>query len=252
MDKNTCEGVCQFLINISQQKLLDKVLVSKEIWSIFYSLEEHKENSIESDILHKIFNSEYNSEIIPFYVQSRKILTQIVFGDLYIGKNKPLENTYIDADQAANASQRIFERVIPERGLSTSTGNVIRNLDFRSYNSQMEMSTVDFLHFILLEYQRLQLKAYHDDEIKYNQKERKLKEITVPPIEEMFYKDPQILIRNFDYENAVYIPQENMQNISTDLTILDMNDTILRIGVPASKFQNNPPKTLEEQRRERK
>jgi hypothetical protein len=68
------------------------------------------------------------------------------------------------------------------------------------------VSALDFMHYCLLEYQRLQLKAYHDDEIMMRQRERKLKELTVKPIDTMFYRDPCILIRNFDYENEVYVP----------------------------------------------
>jgi hypothetical protein len=92
VDKELSENVNQFLITISQQKLLDKVLVTKEIWSIFYSLEEHKENSIESDILHKVFNNEYNDDMVPFYVQARRILAQIAFGDHALDKNSELDN----------------------------------------------------------------------------------------------------------------------------------------------------------------
>jgi hypothetical protein len=36
VDKEACENINQFLIMMSQQKLLDKVLVTKEIWSIYY------------------------------------------------------------------------------------------------------------------------------------------------------------------------------------------------------------------------
>ncbi|CAI2368078.1 unnamed protein product [Moneuplotes crassus] len=250
-DKNGDDNINQFLINISQQKLLDKILVTKEIWSIYYSLEEHKESSIESDILHKIFNSEYTEDMIPFYVQSRKILTQLIFGDHHIDKNTSLDDSYIDADQAANAAERIFERILPDKGLSTSTGNVIRNLDKMSYNSLMQISALDFLHFSLLEYQRLQLQTYHDEEIKHEQHIRKLKECTVPKIDDMFYKDPSLIVKNFDYENAVYLPKEHARNITEDEDATALYEKICKIGIPISKFQNNPPKTRDEQRRKR-
>lgn len=51
VEKESTDNINQFLITFSQQKLLDKVLVTKEIWSICYSLEQHKESSIESEIL---------------------------------------------------------------------------------------------------------------------------------------------------------------------------------------------------------
>jgi uncharacterized protein YihD (DUF1040 family) len=102
VEKESTENINQFLIMLSQQKLLDKILVTKEIWSILYSLEEHKDTSIESEILYKIFNNDYNEDIIPFYVQARKILIQVVFGDKSLGENSPLDNVYISADKLAN------------------------------------------------------------------------------------------------------------------------------------------------------
>lgn len=190
VDKESEENINQFLITLSQQKLLDKVLVNKEIWSIYYSLEEHRTHSIETEILYKIFNGEYNEDMIPFYVQARRILIQIIFGDHNLEKNVSLDNIYVSTDKLANASFRIFERVIPDRGLSTATGNVIKNLDPMSFDAYGQVSALDFLHFTLLEFQRLQLKAYHDEEIMHKQRQRKLAEIKVPPISEMFYRDP--------------------------------------------------------------
>lgn len=121
-----------------------------------------------------------------------------------------------------------------------------------SYNLYGQVSALDFLHFTLLEYQRLQLKAYHDEEITHRQRERKLDEITVPAIDDMFYKDPAIIIRNFDYEHAVFLPASNYQTNQTGDTVININENLLRLAVPSSRFQNNPPKTREELRMERK
>jgi len=253
IERGSTENINQFLITISQQKLLDKILVIKEIWSIYYSLEEHKESSIDSDILHKIFNNEYNEDMIPFYVQSRKILIQIIFGDSHLDKNNPLENIYVSSDKLANVCYRIFERVIPDRGLSNSVGNVIRSIEGLSYDSQGQVSALDFLHFTLLEYQRLQLKAYHDDEVMHWQRQTKLAEMTVSAINTMFYRDPWIIIKNFDYENESYVPPSYYNTAQTNNASpeVEINEALLRISTPASRFQNNPPKTREEQRRVR-
>ena len=54
---------------------------------------------------------------------------------------------------------------ILDKGLSTSVGNVIKSLNPLSFNSTEEISVLDFMHFCLIEYQRLQLKAFHDDKV---------------------------------------------------------------------------------------
>jgi hypothetical protein len=142
--------------------------------------------------------------------------------------------------------------VIPDRGLSNSVGNVIHSLDTLSYNSYGQVSALDFMHFTLLEYQRLQLKAYNDEEIMHKQRERKLAEVTVPPIDKMFYKDPSIIIRNFDFENSKYVSQLNYNTPFSNGEVVDGIDvSLLRIAAPTSRLQNNPPKTREEQRKER-
>lgn len=129
---------------------------------------------------------------------------------------------------------------------------MIRSIDSLSFNSKGEASALDFLHYILLEYQRLQLKAYHDEEIMHRQRKRKLAEITVPPVDELFYKEPAIIIKNFDYENAVYVqPTQYITQHTDGSLIAEIDEALLRIAAPASRAQNNPPKTREEQRKER-
>lgn len=60
------------------------------------------------------------------------------------------------------------------------------------------------------------------------------------------------MIRNFDYDNEKYIPQSHFQTHHTVITQAgEIDENLLRIAVPASRFQNNPPKTREEQRKER-
>lgn len=253
VDKETNEDINQFLIVISQQKLLDKILVNKEIWSIFHSLEEHRNNSIESEILYKIFNGEYNDDMIPFYVQARRIVIQHVFGDHHMDKNSSLDNVYISPDKLSCIGLRMFERFLPDRALAISIGNVIRSLDTLSFSSSEEISALDFMHFWLIEYQRLQFKSNHDEEIMYRQRERKLSEIYVPLIDDMFYRDPAIIIRNFDYSNHyAYSPPDYGSNIGTTVNGVEIDESLLRIAAPSSKFQNNPPKTREEQRKEQK
>jgi hypothetical protein len=125
-------------------------------------------------------------------------------------------------------------------------------MDNMSYNVYGQISALDFLHFTLLEYQRLQLKAYHDEEIIHRQRERKLAEITVPAIDDMFYRDPAIIIRNFDYGNAFFLPPSNYHTQQTGGSGIDIDEGLLRLAVPVSRFQNNPPKSRDEKRQERK
>lgn len=147
VDKESTENLNQYLITLSQQKLLDKVLVNKEIWSIFHSLEEHRNNSIESDILHKIYNGEYNDDMIPFYVQAKRIISQYVFGDHNMDKSASLDNIYISPDKLAGIGLRVFEKFLPDKALATSIGNVVRSLDTLSFNSSEEVSALDFMHY---------------------------------------------------------------------------------------------------------
>lgn len=88
----------------------------------------------------------------------------------------------------------------------------------------------------------------------YRQRERKLAEITVPPIDQMFYRDPAIIIRNFDYVNDLSMVGISKFNTKTSTTIIggNLDEALLRISAPSSKFQNNPPKTREEVRKEKK
>lgn len=188
--------------------------------------------------------------MIPFYVQARKIAIQTIFGDISTDKNISLEHLYVSADKLAVICLRIFERFIPDRSLSTSAGNVIKSLNPLSFNSTDEISVLDFMHFCLVEYQRLQLKAFHDEEVMQKQRKRKIDDIKVPPIDQMFYKDPSIIIKNFDYDHAEYVPVAPYQtNRTANTTFGEIDEGLLRIAAPTSKFQNNPPKTVEEKRK---
>ena len=129
---------------------------------------------------------------------------------------------------------------------------MIKSLNPLSFNSTEEISVLDFMHFCLIEYQRLQLIAFHDDEVMQRQRKRKLDDVRVPPIDQMFYKDPSIIIKIFDYDNAGYIPAVQYQTNRTVNTVFgEIDEGLLRIAAPVSKFQNNPPKTVEEKRKER-
>lgn len=188
--------------------------------------------------------------MIPFYVQARKIAIQTIFGDASADRNISLEHLYVSADKLAVICFRIFERFIPDRSLSTSAGNVIKSLNPLSFNSTDEISVLDFMHFCLVEYQRLQLKAFHDEEVMQRQRKRKVDDIKVPPIDQMFYRDPSIIIKNFDYENAQYIPVAQYQtNRTVNTAYGDIDESLLRIAAPTSKYQNNPPMTVEEKRK---
>ena len=56
----------------------------------------------------------------------------------------------------------------------------------------------------------------------------------------------------FDYDNVGYIPAVQYQTNRTVNTVFgEIDEGLLRIAAPVSKFQNNPPKTVEEKRKER-
>ena len=67
----------KFMVEKSQQRLLDRRLVQREVYSLADSLSQA--TGLEATILRDLFSERYN---IFFYVQVRKMITQTIFGDM--------------------------------------------------------------------------------------------------------------------------------------------------------------------------
>ena len=167
VDSRSQENLSKFLIIKFLQKLVDKNVVGRELWTLYKSFEEHRAHDIESLLLYKFLNRIYERNVIYFYVNVRKLIVQNSYGDLSMEFYVNLSNTVLSSDQIVQITVRAFEKILSDKGLAECVGNVVKNIDSLSVSLSERVPSLDFVNHCILEYKRLETK----DEVAARRKE---------------------------------------------------------------------------------
>ena len=155
---------------------------------------------------------------------------------------------------------RAFEKILSDKGLAECVGNVVKNIDSLSVSLSERVPSLDFVNHCILEYKRLETK----DDVAARRKELMLKEKQarkqVKDLDQLFYKDPRILMRNYKEDeqhdrvtDAKHRANEDLEQEQVTASFSqDALQQFLSMGTVKSQFRNEPPTSREEMLRSRK
>lgn len=184
-----------FLIKFSSSRLLDRKLVTKEIFSICKVLDQCKSHSQECNVLFWIFNGHYDPY---FYVQIRQNVVQYLFGDVANEDWINLNETYVPLTQIPAICIWSFDKVLSDRGLADSVTHIV---DLLEVSDARGVPAMEIINACILQFRWVDDKWKHDEKVELEAIQQWDQRRDVKKASELFYRDAFKLVKYIDMDH---------------------------------------------------